>query len=601
MLKLFRTHLKPFALACIAAALFTFLQVFAELSLPRLMSDIVDTGVYNNDIPYILNVGLQMLGWALFSMVCIVIAAFFSSRSAMGFGRNVRDAVFKKVEQFSIYDFEKFGTSSLITRATNDVQQLERVLQMGLTLLMMAPFMFIGSVFMTWTTSPELARIVFFVIPVLLAFVGVVIKFGLPLLRSLQARIDTLNRVTREGLTGIRVIRAYNKEDFEQRRFATANADLSETNVKVARVMGTLMPMAMLVLNAIIVILYWVGTLSVQTGGIQVGQLMAVTQYAMMILMSVMMLSMMFSILPRAMAAADRINAVLETEPSIVDAPDAAHREHLAAIPGAPLGEGPAEITFEDVTFTFEDAQVPSIEHLSFTLQPGKTIAVIGSTGSGKSTLINLIMRFFDPSSGRVLFNGVDIATITQKTLHDRMAYVPQKATLFSGTIESNIRYGREDATLDEIAYAAQIAQADTFICEKEGGYSTVVSQDGGNLSGGQRQRLAIARALVRHAGLYIFDDSFSALDFKTDARIRAALKNELRDATTLIVAQRVTLAMDADEVIVIDKGRVVGEGTHAELLETCDVYREIAASQLSDEELGLDKDAELAPTEEGR
>lgn len=576
MLKLFRTYLGRYVPYVVLCLVLTLVQIFAELMLPDLMSDIVNTGIVGQDVSYIMRVGFSMLGWAALSMVAVICVSYCASRAAMSFGRDVRSAVFRKVESFSLFEFDEFGTSSLITRATNDVTQVERFLQMGISMALMSPFMFIGATIMAFHKSAQLSIIIFCTIPVLLVFIAILVKVGMPLLRSLQGRIDKLNLVTRENLTGMRVIRAYNKEPRVAERFAEANGELAETNVKVARLMGGLMPCIMFTINLAIVIIIWVGAGSIYAGDFLVGDLMAVIQYATMILMSVMMLSMMFAIMPRAMAAGERIGAVLAVDPAITD----------PAMPQAPVSAVRGSLQFEDVSYTFPGAEKPVISHLDATFEPGTTTAVIGSTGSGKSTFLNLLMRFYDPSSGSVLIDGQDVRQMTQADMRGRIAFVPQKAELFTGSVIDNIRVGDDDASFEQVEHAAHVAAADGFIRELEGGYDAQVSQGGKNLSGGQRQRLAIARAVVRDAEFFVFDDSFSALDFKTDKQVRAALAEATRDKTVIIVAQRVSVAMDADKVIVLDEGRVVGCGTHAELVESCSVYREIAASQLSEEEL---------------
>lgn len=496
----------------------------------------------------------------------------------MGFGRNLRSAVYKRVTAFSLREIGEFGTSSLITRTTNDIQQLERFALMSMTIAMMAPIMFVGAAFMAFQKSVELSIAVFAAIPIMAVIVAIVMKFTVPLLRSLQARIDDLNRVTREGLTGIRVIRAYNKESFEEGRFSVANKVLADTNVSVARRMSVLMPLIGFVLDLVIIVIAWVGAQLVDLGSFQAGDLMAIIQYAMLLLMSVMMLSMIFMIWPRAQAAAERITAVLQCEPSVHDPDDAMRVE-------APAPNRAHTVRFEDVRFTFEGAEEPTLDGISFELEAGKTYALIGATGSGKSVLVDLIERFYDPTDGRILLDGVDIARIPQAQLRTLISYAPQKTTLFTGTIADNIRYGNKDASDDEVIEAAREAAAYDFIMEKPDGFETQVTQAGGGLSGGQKQRIAIARALAKKAGLYVFDDSFSALDFKTDAQVRAHLKRATKGATVLIVAQRVAVAMDADMVIVLDEGRIDSIGTHEELLGASEVYNEIVASQITEGE----------------
>lgn len=578
MLKLVRTYFMRFTPLFVGAFVLTAIRVGCDLMIPNLMSEVIDTGVANGDVPYIFQTGGLMLLWALGCVVADIAAGLCAARASMGFGRNLRSAVYKRVTAFSLREIGEFGTSSLITRTTNDIQQLERFALMSMTIAMMAPIMFVGAAFMAFQKSVELSIAVFAAIPIMAVIVAIVMKFTVPLLRSLQARIDDLNRVTREGLTGIRVIRAYNKESFEEGRFSVANKVLADTNVSVARRMSVLMPLIGFVLDLVIIVIAWVGAQLVDLGSFQAGDLMAIIQYAMLLLMSVMMLSMIFMIWPRAQAAAERITAVLQCEPSVHDPDDAMRVE-------APAPNRAHTVRFEDVRFTFEGAEEPTLDGISFELEAGKTYALIGATGSGKSVLVDLIERFYDPTDGRILLDGVDIARIPQAQLRTLISYAPQKTTLFTGTIADNIRYGNKDASDDEVIEAAREAAAYDFIMEKPDGFETQVTQAGGGLSGGQKQRIAIARALAKKAGLYVFDDSFSALDFKTDAQVRAHLKRATKGATVLIVAQRVAVAMDADMVIVLDEGRIDSIGTHEELLGASEVYNEIVASQITEGE----------------
>ncbi len=579
---LFKTYLKPFVPYIVMALVCVIIQVFAELRLPDLMSDIVDVGIVNGDIPYILTQGGQMLLWALLDLVVVVGSAFGAARAAMGFGRKVRSALYRHVSDFSLSEVDTIGTSSLITRTTNDVQQLERFLQMGMTGIFMSPVMLIGACIMAFMKNAQISAIIFIAMPVLIALIVIMIRFTMPLLRSLQRRIDNLNRITREGLTGVRVVRAYRREKHEEQRFSRANRDLAETNVKVARRMGAMMPGATIILNFATIIVVWFGAQLIDVGQFEVGDLMAIIQYAMQALMSVMMLSMPFMIMPRAMTSANRIASVLKTEPSIVDEPDA--EQNVASEKAADAAVRPHRVTFENVSFSFPDAPRPVLEGIDLTLEPGKTYALIGSTGSGKSTLVNLLERFYDPTEGRVLIDGVDIASMPQKYLRSLISYAPQKTTLFNGTIAENIAYGNPQASQQVIEEAARAAQAYDFIMERPEGFDEHITQVGSGLSGGQKQRVALARAFAKPAGLFIFDDSLSALDLKTDALVRQALREQTAGATVLIVAQRVAATMDADQVIVLDGGAVVGLGTHDELLEDCVTYREIVASQLDEE-----------------
>lgn len=562
----------------VGAFVLTAIRVGCDLMIPNLMSEVIDSGVANNDVPYIISTGGIMLLWAIGCVVADIAAGLCAARASMGFGRNLRSAVYKRVTAFSLREIGEFGTSSLITRTTNDIQQLERFALMSMTIAMMSPIMFVGAALMAFQKSVELSIAVFAAIPIMAIIVAIIMKFTVPLLRSLQARIDDLNRVTREGLTGIRVIRAYNKEGFEEGRFSRANKILADTNVSVARRMSVLMPLIGFVLDMVIIVIVWVGAQLVDLGSFQAGDLMAIIQYAMQLLMSVMMLSMIFMIWPRAQAAAERITDVLQCEPSVRDLDE-------AMLVKAPAPNHAHSLRFEDVGFCFEGADEPTLDGISFELEAGKTYALIGATGSGKSVLVDLVERFYDPTNGRILLDGVDIACIPQAELRTLISYAPQKTTLFTGTIADNIRYGNKDASDDEVVEAAHEAAAYDFIMEKPDGFDTQITQAGGGLSGGQKQRIAIARALAKKAGLYVFDDSFSALDFKTDAQVRARLKYATRGATVLIVAQRVAVAMDADMVIVLDEGRIDSIGTHEELLGASKVYNEIVASQIAEEE----------------
>ncbi|GIO85902.1 multidrug ABC transporter ATP-binding protein [Paenibacillus faecis] len=574
MIKLFR-HLKPYRWLVAAVLVFVFFQTLSELYLPTLMSDIVDTGVVKGDTPYIWRVGLFMLLVALGGMACSIAASYYSSKAASGFGMSLRAKVFGHVTNFSLEEFDKLGTASLITRTTNDITQVQQVLIMMLRMMVMAPMMCIGGIIMAVSKDAKLSLIFVVIMPVLAGAIFLIAGKGIPLFKAIQKKIDRLNLVMREALSGIRVIRSFNRIQHEEKRFEAANADLTETSIKVNKIMAFMMPVMMLVMNVSSVAIIWFGGLRIDAGHMQVGDLMAFLQYAMQIMFSLIMVSMMFVMVPRASASAVRINEVLEMAPIIKDT-------GVTKTPESRKGY----VEFRDVTFSYPGAEEPAVQHISFSASPGEITAIIGGTGSGKSTLISLIPRFYDVESGQVLVDGVDVREMTQADLRSKIGFVPQKAVLFSGTIRENIRYGKEDATDEEVRHAAEIAQAADFIGEMENGYDSVIAQGGTNVSGGQKQRLSIARALVRGAEIYIFDDSFSALDFKTDAKLRAALKEETRESTVIIVAQRVSTVMDADRIIVMNESRVAGIGTHRELMETCDVYREIVYSQLSEEEI---------------
>ncbi len=578
MFALLKKYFTRFLPLFIGAFLFTVIRVACELEVPNLMSDVIDEGVATGNMGYVLQTGVFMVLWALGAVLADVLGNLCAARSSMGFGRDLRSAIYQKVSAFSLHEMGEFGTSSLITRSTNDVQQLERFVQMTMTLAMMAPIMLVGSAFMALQKSLELSMIVFAAIPALIVLALIVMRFAMPLLRSLQKRIDNLNRVTRENLTGIRVIRAYRREEYEEGRFSHANKDLAETNVSVARRISALIPLITIILNVATVVIVWAGAQLVDLGSFHAGDLMALIQYAILILMSVMMLSAIFMIWPRAQAAAERIAAVLDCEIT-VDEPEA------AKLVPAPSAQHAHSVRFENVNFYFPGADMPALENIDLELEAGKTYALIGATGSGKSALVNLIERFYDPSQGTIYIDGVDVASMSQDALRSLVSYAPQKTTLFTGTLADNIRYGNPEASDEEVAQAAKAAAAYDFIMEKPEGFEMGITQAGGGLSGGQRQRIAIARTLAKPAGLYIFDDSFSALDFKTDALVRSNLRKATAGATVLIVAQRVAVAMDADKVIVLDEGKVEAVGTHAELLDSSKVYKEIVASQITDEE----------------
>lgn len=539
------------------------------------MSDIVDKGVVKGDTDYIWKIGGYMLLVAAGGMVCSITASFFSAKAASGFGKLLRTKIFSHVGGFSLHEFDKLGTASLITRTTNDITQVQQVLVMMLRMMAMAPMMCIGGIIMAYSKDAKLTLVLAVSLPVLVLAIVIIAKTGIPLFKAMQVKLDSLNRVLRENLTGIRVIRSFNRIQHEKIRFNEANWDLTQTAIKVNKIMASMMPIMMVVLNLTSVAIIWFGGIRISNGHMQVGDMMAFIQYAMQIMFSFIMLSMMFVMIPRASVSAVRINEVLETAADITD-------------PSKPLlNEGQkGQVEFQNVTFSYPGAEMPAISNISFSMKPGEVTAIIGGTGSGKSTLINLIPRFYDVDSGKILVDGIDVREMTQENLRSKIGFVPQQAVLFTGTITENIRYGKEHASEEEILHAAEIAQASEFITSMEGGYDAVIAQGGTNVSGGQKQRLSIARALVRKPEIYIFDDSFSALDFKTDAKLRAALKKETVDSTVLIVAQRVSTIMDADQIIVLDDGEIVGIGKHKDLLETSSVYREIVMSQLSEEEI---------------
>jgi ATP-binding cassette subfamily B protein len=574
MLKLFR-NLRPYTVAIVFVVVLVSGQALAELYLPSLSAEIVDKGVVRGDIPFILRVGERMVLVTLLDVAFALLAAYLSARTSMGFGRDLRKLVFSHVEGFSLHEFDIIGTPSLITRTTNDITQVQMFTMMLMRMFIMAPIMAVGGVIMAWQKDAKLTWVLAVVVPTIAAVVTLTATRALPMFRGIQARIDKINLVLREGLSGVRVIRAFNRVEHETKRFDAANGDLTAMSIKVNKLMALMMPVMMLLMNLTTVAVIWFGAQRVDLGEMQVGSLMAFIQYAGQILFSLLMVSFLFIMLPRASASAARINEVLALVPGIRDArePRTAEEEH-------------GHIEFRNVTFAYPGAEEPALRDVSFSAKAGEVTAIIGGTGSGKSTLVNLIPRFYDVTSGSIRVDDVDIREMPQERLRAKLGFVPQKAILFNDSIANNIGYGRDGATDKEVAHAAEIAQALQFILAMPDGFQSTIAQGGINLSGGQKQRIAIARALVRKPEIYIFDDTFSALDFKTDANLRAALRRETAEATVIIVAQRVNTVRDADRIIVLEDGQVAGWGTHGQLLDTCDVYREIVSSQLSEEEL---------------
>ena len=526
---------------------------------------------------YIVLAGIKMLGIALISVTAMIIVTFLASRVAASVGKELRGSVFNKVMSFSNAEMDKFSTASLITRSTNDIQQVQMLIVMLLRIVFYAPLMGVGGVLKVVKTNTSMTWIIAVVVIIILFIVGLLFAVVMPKFKTVQKLIDRVNLVTREILTGIPVIRAFSTQRYEEERFDKANRELTKTNIFVNRVMSCMMPTMMFIMNAIAILIVWNGAQSINNGTMQVGDMMAFIQYTMQIIMSFLMISMISIMLPRAAVSLDRIDEVITTELIIKD-PKKAEKFH---------DDKKGILEFKDVSFRYPNADEDVLSHITFTAKPGETTAFIGSTGSGKSTLINLIPRFFDVTEGEILIDGVDIRNVSQHDLREKIGYVPQKGVLFSGTINSNLKYGKEDATEEEVIKAARIAQATDFISAKEEGFDSEIAQGGTNVSGGQKQRLSIARAIAKDPEIYIFDDSFSALDFKTDSTLRKALKEEINDSTILIVAQRISTILHAEQIIVLDEGNVVGMGTHKELLKNCEVYKQIALSQLSKEELG--------------
>lgn len=574
MLKIYK-YLKPFTLVIILVLLLVFVQSVCDLYLPTLMSDIIDKGVMNGDSGYIWKTGGFMLLISGGGMLCSIVASFFSARISVGLGRNIRNKIFSRVESFSLHEFDKIGTSTMITRTTNDVMQVQNVTVMILRMMVGAPMMCIGGIILALRKDRPLTIVLAVALPILVIFVLGIAKIMMPLFRVIQKKIDRINLVLRENLMGMRVIRAFNRTDDEKKRFDEANTNLTKTYIKVNRIMAFMMPVMMIIMNFTTIAITWYGAYRINDG-MELGALVAFFQYAMQIMFSVLMVAIMFIMVPRAQAAADRITEVLETYPEILDPEQPKH----------PDANKKGFVEFKNVSFRYHGSELSAISDITFSAKPGEITAIIGSTGSGKSSLVNLIPRFYDVENGSVLVDGVDVRDIPQIELRQKIGFVPQKAVLFSGTIAENLRFGKETATDDEVKIAAQIAQATEFITNMDEGFDHYIAEGGTNVSGGQKQRLSIARALVRQAEIYIFDDSFSALDFKTDALLRAALRKEIKDSTVFIISQRVSTVMDSDRIIVLDEGKVMGIGTHKELLRDCGVYREIASSQLSEEEL---------------
>jgi ATP-binding cassette subfamily B multidrug efflux pump len=574
LLRLLRLYLRPYRNAIILVVLLQFVQSLANLYLPTLNAEIIDNGVVKGDPGYILRSGGVMLGVTVVQVACSIGAVYFGARTAMALGRDVRGAVFHHVQVFSAREVGKFGTPTLITRTTNDVQQVQMLVLLSFTMMVAAPIMGVGSVIMALKQDVPLSSLLVVIVPVLGAIVGLLVSRMRPLFRLMQRRIDRINQVLREQISGVRVIRAFVRDDWERERFGGANTELFGVSLGVGRLMAFMFPSVMLVINLASIATLWFGGHLVASGGMQIGALTAFLSYLIQVLMAVMMATFMFLLVPRAEACAERIQEVLGTEPSVLPPTD-------PIVP--PKISGRLEL--RDVGFHYPGAEAPVLRGINLVAGPGGTTAVIGSTGSGKTTLLNLLTRLFDATAGAVMIDGVDVRRLDEATLSALIGLVPQRPYLFSGTVASNLRYGRRDASDEELWKGLEIAQARSFVEQMPGQLEAEIAQGGTNVSGGQRQRLAIARALVHRPAIYLFDDSFSALDYGTDAALRAALARDTAGATVVIVAQRVSTIRHADQIIVLDQGEIVGTGTHEQLMAGNETYREIVLSQLTEEE----------------
>ncbi|MEI6144116.1 MAG: ABC transporter ATP-binding protein [Candidatus Berkelbacteria bacterium] len=587
MLKLLK-YLKPYWLMLTALVVLVFAMVALNLQLPDYMAKIINEGIVNQNTSSVYHYGLIMLLLALGAAACTVVVGYLAARIGTGFSRDIRNKIFSQVESFSLVEFNKFSTASLITRSTNDIQQIQMVLVLILRMVLMAPITAVWAVYKAYALAPSLSWIIALAVAVLLCVIIAMFAIALPKFKILQKLVDKLNLVTRENLTGLRVIRAFNNEKLEQGKFETANVELTAANLFVNRLMVVMQPVMMVVFNLTAIAIVWVGAKLIGNGSLEVGNMIAFMQYAMQVIMSFLMISIIFIMVPRASVSAGRVSEVIETDPVIKDPKQS---ENIRAKKGG-------VVQFKNVSFQYPTADTPVLCDINFTANSGETTAFIGSTGSGKTTLINLIPRFYDVTDGEVLVDGVDVRLMKLEDLYSKIGYVPQKPVLFSGTIESNIKYGALKATEAEVEKTARTSQAEEFIKNLPEKYHHEIAQGGANVSGGQKQRLSIARALARKPEIYIFDDSFSALDFKTDAALRKALKSETKNKTVLIVAQRISTILSAEKIVVLEEGNIAGIGNHAELMKSCDVYREIALSQLSEEELAkyqIDVDAEKA------
>lgn len=554
---------------------FLFGQAMCELALPGYMSDIINNGIVKGDMDYIKKTGFIMIAVSAATVVCAVMGSFLSSRVAASSSRDIRKSLFKRVMGFSAAELEEFSTASLITRSTNDVQMVQQASVMTLRLACFAPIMGIGAVIKALNTSVSLSWTIGLALAVIIGIMLFAFLLIMPKFQVLQKKLDKLNLIMKERLSGILVIRAFTTEKKEEDRFDEANKDLTKINLFVNKAMSFMMPSLMFVMNGVSILIIWAGAHLIESDKLMIGDMLAYLQYAMHVIMSFLFITMMFIMIPRAFVSAQRIGAVLDVKPIITDKEEPCELEN-------PKGT----VEFKNVSFAYPDAEEKTLSDISFKAEPGKTTAIIGGTGSGKSSLISLIPRFYDVTEGTITIDGMDIRDVSQHELREQIGFVPQKGLLFSGTIGTNLKYGKEDAGIEEMTEAAEIAQAMEFIKEREAGFDEEVAQGGVNVSGGQKQRLSIARALIKKPKIYIFDDSFSALDFKTDKVLRKALEEKVGDSTIIIVAQRINTILEADQILVLDEGRLAGKGTHSELMNTCEVYREIALSQLSEDEL---------------
>ncbi|GAA4688491.1 ATP-binding cassette, subfamily B [Promicromonospora umidemergens] len=582
LVTLARKYLGPYRWAVVAVLVLQLVQTLGALYLPSLNADIIDDGVVVGDIGRIWSTGGWMLVVSLGQVVASVVAVYFGAQVATAFGRDLRRDLFRTVQTYSAREMAQFGAPTLITRGTNDVQQVQMTVLMTFTIMVMAPIMLVGGVILALSEDVTMSGLLLVIVPVLGVTAGLIVWRMVPHFRRMQKRIDAINAVLREQITGLRVVRAFVREQREKERFGTVNEELFDTSLRAGQLMALTFPVVMLIMNMSSVAVLWFGAREIEAGGLQIGSLTAFLSYLMYILMAVMMSTMIFMMIPRAAVAAERIGEVLETESSVVDpvAP-------VALLPADDAGgQAPrGRVTFEDVEFRYPGAEAPVLHELTFAAEPGQITAIIGSTGSGKSTLLNLVPRLFDATGGSVRIDGIDVRDVLQRDLGSVMGLVPQKAFLFTGTVADNLRYGKPDASEEEMWAALEVAQARDFVEALPDGLESMVAQGGATFSGGQRQRLAIARAVIREPRIYLFDDSFSALDYATDARLRAALRPRTREATVIVVAQRVATIRDAEQILVLDHGRIVGRGTHTELLADNPTYQEIVTSQMSLEE----------------